>query len=468
MAICYSILCDEAYSRRGNAMSWSYHQGMQVLDCVAAVVGDNRSFHVSHLKKELCCIALQFFSFAGSPLYQKFKDVEYEQLRLECTNSRIAKGNNLYDRSMNSVFDEVNQSSQDDLLHMFSLTAKHNSTSQESLSVAISKVIFQWVTNEAVKAKETKSSVQTSAAIILMMVELGSSCLAEFQEDDAAKSLVINHALDGFATCCRQRVFNASPDHSIQVDTSLVQRLNDRGYSWNAARRAVMMTNNRGYSEALSWAVSHFQDADFDSPIYFLHSDTSVYLDQKLIETTDKLLQQVKENFKETSNRASMKKEATRKPSNATSLTKISKIPSPSQSSSRKSPLSSTYLKKPFVSKLPIPSTRVSPTSLKVRDERSAELAPIETPTSIAEQSQPLHSGDSIDGSLGSRASIKKQIQQGKAKLGTQKLSLEERKKLAIEGKRLLDAARAKSKKVIAPPTTITTSGPAPDMQRLR
>ena len=65
----------------------------------------------------------------------------------------------------------------------------------------------------------------------------------------------------------------------------------------------------------------------------------------------------------------------------------------------------------------------------------------------------------SVEGSLSSRASVKKQIQRGKAKLGTQKISLDERKRLALEGKRLLAAARAKNKKVIAPPATIITSG---------
>ena len=42
------------------------------------------------------------------------------------------------------------------------------------------------------------------------------------------------------------------------------------------------------------------------------------------------------------------------------------------------------------------------------------------------------------------------------------KLSLEERKKLALEGKRLLEAARARNKKVSVPPSSIMTSKHAP------
>ena len=65
---------------------------------------------------------------------------------------------------------------------------------------------------------------------------------------------------------------------------------------------------------------------------------------------------------------------------------------------------------------------------------------------------------DSIEGSLGSRSSIKKQVQRGRAKLGTKQLTTEERKKLALEGRKLLEAARAKRKKVVGPPSSITTN----------
>ena len=116
-------------------------------------------------------------------------------------------------------------------------------------------------------------------------------------------------------------------------------------------------------------------------------------------------------------------------------------------------------LKKAFVSKLPSPSS--SSTRPRVRVPPLSQSS-AETPKSNVGQALPPNSADSISSgslgnSLGSRASLKKQIQRGKVKLGTQKLSLDERKKLAVEGKRLLDAARAKQKSVIAPPTTVTT-----------
>jgi hypothetical protein len=84
----------------------------------------------------------------------------------------------------------------------------------------------------------------------------------------------------------------------------------------------------------------------------------------------------------------------------------------------------------------------------------------LETPkNAIVDGAVPPNSADSmssIDGSLGSRASIHRQVSRGKV-LGTQKLSAEERRRLALEGRRLLEAARKKNKGVLAPPASIVT-----------
>jgi hypothetical protein len=103
-------------------------------------------------------------------------------------------------------------------------------------------------------------------------------------------------------------------------------------------------------------------------------------------------------------------------------------------------------MKTPFVSKIPSPSMAKAclPHNAAVKCMTTPDLA------------------SSVEGSLSSRASVKNQIKLGKARLETQKLSLEERKRLALEGKQLLNAARAQRKNVFAPPATITTSRPPP------
>ena len=89
------------------------------------------------------------------------------------------------------------------------------------------------------------------------------------------------------------------------------------------------------------------------------------------------------------------------------------------------------------------------PTPMKI--DRSLLFKPQPPPPNSADSS-------SIEGSLSSRASIKNQIKRGMTKFGTQKLSVEERSRLALEGRRLLDEARAKGRNIVAPPTEITTS----------
>ncbi|GAX26225.1 hypothetical protein FisN_16Lh052 [Fistulifera solaris] len=59
---------------------------------------------------------------------------------------------------------------------------------------------------------------------------------------------------------------------------SIVQRLTNRGYSLNGALRATSMTQNRGYNDALQWAVSHSLDKGFDDPILLLKKREQVYI----------------------------------------------------------------------------------------------------------------------------------------------------------------------------------------------
>ena len=228
------------------------------------------------------------------------------------------------------------------------------------------------------------------------------------------------------------------------------------------------MTGNQGYSAALTWAVSHFADTDFDSPIYCLHSDT-INADQSLVNMADKLLQSVQNRLKVNWPRTGTAKhdptlEAATKPSKAFDesygIPIMSMNPSPLLFSSERDQRTAAtsnaatasgaaeqthatvLAKTTFVSKIPSPSTTKACLPHNAADKCTT------TPDSAS----------SIEGSLSSRASVKNQIKLGKARFETQKLSLEERKQLALEGKRLLNAARAQRKNVFAPPTTITTS----------
>ena len=278
-----------------------------------------------------------------------------------------------------------------------------------------------------------------------MMTDMGTRCLSELKDHEAI-STIMNNILEDYSTSAKAAKASI-PNESITPDSSLCQRLSDHGYGRNAARRAVIMTNNKGYSEALTWAIAHFQDDNFDSPIYSLQSDGVIHANRQLIDMTGELLLLVKDNGN--SPKASVKPKHKKVLPNKQF---VSKTPSPSTSRVIKE--GSTIKKPSFVSKIHSPSTSM----MKSKGE--------EVPANTLQHSPPppskTNSEESIEGSLGSRSSIKKQVQRGRVKLGTKQLTSEERKKLALEGRKLLEAARAKRKKVVGPPSSITTNNNKP------
>ena len=523
VAICYSMLCDAAVSRRENNADslWDSHHQLQVLNCVVAIA-KSKSFLDPSIKRDLCTLTLQLLSIADSHLYRVlldlFKELEYELLALELNSldddaaklsgrtndflvfkaaGLVARGardlvdnsnkssdipmkwNTFYDRSMNRVFRDIKKSLQADLLKVF-FRIGDQAENDVGLMESMSEAIFQWVVAEAFLARNSSIPLSLPAANMFMMTELGLSCLLEFQGQGSP--LVMKRTFQYFKAKSRLPIAQNSAflEPMIQPDKAIIKRLSDRGYGRNAAHRAVIMTGNQGYSAALTWAVSHFADTDFDSPIYCLHSDT-INADQSLVNMADKLLQSVQNRLKVNWPRTGTAKhdptlEAATKPSKAfdesygipiMSMKKtVSKIPCHSPfpspllfSSERDQRTAATsnaatasgaaeqthatvLAKTTFVSKIPSPSTTKACLPHNAADKCTT------TPDSAS----------SIEGSLSSRASVKNQIKLGKARFETQKLSLEERKQLALEGKRLLNAARAQRKNVFAPPTTITTS----------
>jgi len=351
-AICCSMLCDRAFAIRDNTF-WTKEQELQVLECVAAIVKSS-SFHDSRIKKDLCTIALQLFSCTDVPVHKmivdNMKQLEYELLSTSAIEQ--VPSNNFYCRSMITIFSNIKQSSQYDLLHLFSLTCK--TTDESEKFSGMGKIMLQWAANEALKARDRSTPLCTSAAAnILLVTEMGTRCLSEFMDHEAIPS-IMNDILEDYSTSA-QATKASIPNDSITLDSSLCQRLSDRGYGRNAARRAVIMTNNKGYSEALTWAIAHFQDDDFDSPMYYLRSDGSVHANQQLIDMTGELLRLVKDKSNSPKSNVKSKHQKVQPKKQF-----VSRIPSPSTSRATKQ--TSTIKKPSFVSKTsPFTSPMKSP-----------------------------------------------------------------------------------------------------------
>ena len=210
------------------------------------------------------------------------------------------------------------------------------------------------------------------------MIEFAACCLNELDGDTAFG--FIDCAVKAFETAGLQQECSSSENKQIKPDPSIVERLHGRGYGLNASRRAAIMTNNKGYSEALSWAVSHFQDDDFDSPMYFLHRETAA--------------QQIDTRF--------------------------------AWNIMRRLVAIQNHLCRPVTNKPPATEAKPSVRSSAKIDAIGVQNRSIEQ--KLGEVGSPTNT--SQEGSVASLSSIKKQVTRGKVVLGTQKLSLDERKKL--------------------------------------
>ncbi|KAL3787579.1 hypothetical protein HJC23_000067 [Cyclotella cryptica] len=492
IAICYSMLCDAAFARHESTdadAKWMESHEVIVQRCVIDSI-TVLPFDDIAIKKDLCIQSLRLFEFRNSRLQHnlldKYSSLEYDELAKKESNAgnrfmfggqlsafraetvtehaidfvdqpkRSLPNRNLIDNpfyDMSFIFNEISQATSMDIYSLLSSLQMSEQTPRDSVLNDLSQALFNWAVESAFKLTTHNA---LPADKIKFAIELGSSCLAEVTHQKTA-SLVMDMALEEFEA--NSAIFkskdSATTFELIQPDKVLVRRLHERGYSWNAARRACIMTSNRSYSEALGWAVAHFQDDDFDAPLCILY-DSNLVLRQDLIDLVRNLLHSIR----------------TRLVCNAT-MTKGSKATS---LTARFADKPTTSLQSPVVEHEgdhPLNETKVSASSIVpprppvLRLQTKTSLVTnnnfLETPKSISAAG---HDGtvlpnsadslSSIDGSLGSRASINRQVNRGKV-LGTQKLSAEERKRLALEGRKLLEAARQRNKGVLAPPASIVT-----------
>lgn len=543
VAVVYSMLCDCAFLNQGEHQSEDFYclvvsSVMMVLDILDDVM----------IKMDLCKISLRMFSTNHSPLHdtllETFIASERELLRKESAliqreedtrscgqvDNHQSQGNSGFamigglttsncfrHNDIAKIVHEINRLSSADVTALLSSFSPKTamgidfSTHEENLK-ALGEYCLNWAIPEMVKSGETSSCNRSQSYKISMMIELGAVCLGEVRDQEASLS-VVDRALDSHEKeASRFRAQSPMSSNRQTPDPSIVQKLNERGYTWNAARRAAIMTKNQSYSAALTWAVSHFADSDFDAPLLFLREENSSSVDSYLIHLTGSLLRRVKEDM------------IKRKTSRMKSTMEVSPSPAISGQTNTTAAKSSSNSSKQakdggsLVSSVSVESTKATNAdftfcvsnhsnlqtaseqatlsatageshvvfSIEEGDEKGgtfseprnrpdlmlkipglpANAEPLETPRNDHSSEGPVvpNSGgsiSSIEGSLSSRASVKRQIQRGKA-YGVQKLSAEERKKLALNGKRLLEARKAESQaKSKAVPSSISTSSKA-------
>ncbi len=377
VAIYYSMLADAAF-----ADDYTDRHQSELLSCVDAILS-HQTFTNTYIKKDLCIQTLNLLSMtssASTTVLESFCNLEYQSLwSREQTRSADKQANS------SRVDGRDANSPSADLVPLLSCLREGVSPSKGNLE-AICQAVLDWVTTETLSDGDT-----IPKHLILEMIEFAACCLNQLDGDTAFG--FIDCAVKAFETAGLQQECSSSENKQIKPDPSIVERLHGRGYGLNASRRAAIMTNNKGYSEALSWAVSHFQDDDFDSPMYFLHRETAAQqintrfawnIMRRLVAIQNHLCRPVRTN----------------------------KIPATEANSN--SNIENSSGDKPAVRS----SAKIDAIGVQ---NRSIEQKPeVGSPTNNTSQ----------EGSVTSLSSIKKQVTRGKVVLGTQKLSLDERKKL--------------------------------------
>jgi hypothetical protein len=272
VAICYSMLADAAV-----ADDYTGRHKSELFSCINTILLDQTLTNID-IKKGLCVQTLMLFSTTSFPPFDVMLNAFYN---LEYVSHREPSHDG-FNGSLSRLFREIKQSTSIDVLLLLS-SLRLGVTSKQSNLEVVCRTVLNWISSESFL--ESALSYYN----MLDLIELVSFCLNELDDDTALT--IIDRTLEAFEATGLQRNHSHKTKEQIQPDQSIVNKLIGRGYGGNASRRAAIMTKNQGYSEALSWAVSHFQDDNFNSPLYFLQvENVPQQLEQGSIENIKRVL----------------------------------------------------------------------------------------------------------------------------------------------------------------------------------
>jgi len=474
VAICFSMLADAAF-----ADEYTDSHRSELMGCVDAILLD-RTYIDSFIKQDICIQTVKLISVSSTSsldtLLETFYNLEYESLMnreqapsegvhdgalhdsnflervanqargLTATNdqdifSLSGKSKNVFTNGgLSCLFHEIKEATSTDLLPLLSSFREGIAPNTSNLEV-ICQAVLSWISSEALTDQKSAPDSNLPDYNIIVMIELVSCCLRELDNDTSFA--IVNRVVEAFESL-QQR--SASTITQIQPDRAIVERLNGRGYGWNASRRAAIMTKNQGYNEALAWAVNHFQDDDFDSPLYFLQNESAPRrIEKSMVENIKKLLVAMQASFRRLStnhrpfftdakggfncdsNDASSSRNDVETAAQSTSTT-CSSSKTKGGSTGNSNGISSARERAPPPP--PPPTVLTSPKIANTGGVDDSAILRKEEAKQIRSSPTLEETVSSVEGSIGSRSSIKKQVSRGGTTLGTQKLSLDERKKL--------------------------------------
>ena len=225
-------------------------------------------------KRELCSVVLSFHwdpsSASISNYYQQILDA---WVSTEYSSSSLSSSSSSTDmKSQLQMFQRQTIAQHSvDIVNLMSTIAQmgRDGVLDEERLILLSRYIFSWCTNNSgvvdVGALEWVGEDRLST-----IGKVGLSLLQHVRDEDKHRMLadVLNQTIENVESELL-RVDALMPQRE-SADEQLLKRLQQRGYSRNAAIRAATSSCGLSFDEALLWAVKHSSDPNFNDPIVLL------------------------------------------------------------------------------------------------------------------------------------------------------------------------------------------------------
>jgi hypothetical protein len=287
-----------------------------ILGAIAEVVS-TENYLDQMTKKELCQTVLCRFKTKLLKYSEAFNTILRVSSNLDRITSRFnhdvdslssGKKERLLSRPIarlyNHVFHEYNA-----VIHsLFTDLASQTSHGMvnDSLMNALSRFVMYWCIHDSKTPKsfvdlrdkaDFRDNLISGCALILQIpsVFTGENCVDELQKIalDQATSV------DGEESFETMNIF-------VLPDLNLVKKLTDRGFGDNEARRAVIMTGNAGYTDALGWAALHTTDPGVNNPLFILKPTNRKYVEEGSIRLLQKSLTELSRILEDPSYRSAI------------------------------------------------------------------------------------------------------------------------------------------------------------------
>ena len=147
---------------------------------------------------------------------------------------------------------------------------------EDSIVLFVAQHVLQWCVNQAISNSNTVNFESRKKVMNILYLSVASIIEDTSKENYSSLYNVISGMRKVLESDLDLQGNWEDGQVSMVPDDYIVQQLIQRGYSPHGSRRAALMTKNINYSAAMVWAVAHFNDTNFDTPVVYLKSEPRV------------------------------------------------------------------------------------------------------------------------------------------------------------------------------------------------